>query len=384
LKEKRIPSHLIPSTSDETGKLTRAINTMASELQSQFDALESERSKLMAVLHEMTDGVIIVDNQGQVQLINPAAENMFGIALADVQGHTLAEVLRYYQLVELWQSSQDTGKVQNATLEIGDRHLYLQVIATPLGQALPGSILLLFQNLTRLRQVEKLRRDFISNISHELRTPLASLKAVTETLQEGALDDPPAARRFLQSMETEVDALSLMVSELLELSRIESGQVPLKFQALSPIDLMTQAVDRLHLQAERADLSITVDYPTELPSILADPSRLEQVLVNLLHNAIKFTSSGGAINVQACLYKNGQDEECILFSVRDTGIGIPAVDLPRIFERFYKVDRARSSGGTGLGLAIARHLVEAHRGKIWAESVEGRGSTFYFTIPLAH
>jgi len=384
LKEKRIPSHLIPSTSDETGKLTRAINTMASELQSQFDALESERSKLMAVLHEMTDGVIIVDNQGQVQLINPAAENMFGIALTDVQGHTLAEVLRYYQLVELWQSSQDTGKVQNATLEIGDRHLYLQVIATPLGQALPGSILLLFQNLTRLRQVEKLRRDFISNISHELRTPLASLKAVTETLQEGALDDPPAARRFLQSMETEVDALSLMVSELLELSRIESGQVPLKFQALSPIDLMTQAVDRLHLQAERADLSITVDYPTELPSILADPSRLEQALVNLLHNAIKFTSSGGAINVQACLYKNGQDEECILFSVRDTGIGIPAVDLPRIFERFYKVDRARSSGGTGLGLAIARHLVEAHRGKIWAESVEGRGSTFYFTIPLAH
>jgi two-component system, OmpR family, phosphate regulon sensor histidine kinase PhoR len=238
--------------------------------------------------------------------------------------------------------------------------------------------LLLFQNLTRVRHLETVRQDFISNISHELRTPLASLKALTDTLQESALDDPPAARRFLQRIETEVDALSLMVSELLELSRIESGRVPLKMEAVSASDLIDQAVERLRLQAERAGLNVETTCQQDLPSVLADSSRLEQVLVNLLHNAIKFTPTGGIITVGAQL-----SEDNVLFSVKDTGIGIPTDDLSRIFERFYKTDRARSGGGTGLGLAIARHLVEAHGGRIWAESVEGQGSIFYFTVLLS-
>jgi two-component system phosphate regulon sensor histidine kinase PhoR len=371
-----LDSHLIPLTSDEVGELTQAFNLMAAQLHSQIEALETERSKMAAVLSEMTDGVLIVDAAGQVQLINPAAEHMFSVQASEALEHTLAEVLRQHQIVELWEKCRQTGETQSAPIELTGNRLYLQAVATPLGTSLPGSILLLFQNLTRIRQLETVRRDFISNISHELRTPLASLKALTDTLQEGALDDPPMARRFLERMETEVDSLSLMVSELLELARIESGRVPLQLKPMPPSELISDAVERLRLQAERSGLSITIECPENLPPVLADNTRLEQVIVNLLHNAIKFTPAGGSITVGA-----QQDGERVRFFVQDSGVGIPAEDLPRIFERFYKADRARSGGGTGLGLAISKHLVEAHGGKIWAESEEGKGSRFSFVIP---
>ena len=369
---------IVPSTTDEVGQLTKAFNKMGEQLSSEIDALETEREKLSAVLSEMSDGVLIVDNDGKIQLINPAAGNMFGVSSEEAMGHSLIEAFRQYQLVELWRKCRETNETQSVLVEIPAKRLYLQSVATSLGKALPENTLLLFQNLTRVRQLETIRQDFISNVSHELRTPLSSLKALTETLLETALDDPPAARRFLQRMETEVDALSLMVSELLELTRIESGRVPLKMEAVSSLQLIDQAVERLRLQAERAGLSVNTACQEDLQPVLADPSRLEQVLVNLLHNAIKFTPSGGTITVSCQLL-----EEKVLFSVQDTGIGIPVEDLSRIFERFYKTDRARSSGGTGLGLAIARHLVEAHGGRIWAESIEGQGSTFYFSVPLA-
>lgn len=372
---------VLPATSGEVGRLTQAFNVMSVQLNAQIKALETERSKMAAVLTEMSDGIMIVDRQGRVQLYNPAAERIFSVQGKEILGRSLSEVLRHHELIEMWRRCQETGQAQSLTVEISAKRIYLQATAAPLGESLPGSILLLFQNLTRLRHLETVRRDFISNISHELRTPLASLKALTDTLQEGALDDPPAARRFLQRMETEVDALSLMVSELLELSRIESGRFPLNRVATSPIGLLTQAVERLHLQAQRSGLTVRVDCPENLPDVMADPSRLEQVLVNLLHNAIKFTPSGGAIIVSAGFQNSSSGAGTVIFSVADTGVGIPKDDLARIFERFYKADRARSGGGTGLGLAIARHLVEAHGGRIWAESEVGKGSAFYFSIP---
>jgi len=371
------------NTHDEIGKLSRAFNRMAENLNTQINDLENERMKLSAVLQEMSDGVFIIDNQGKINLINLAAERMFSAPAANSLGMHFAEVVRQHQLIELWKHCKETGEAQGASVEINDKQLSLFVTATPLGKTSPGRVLLLVQNLTRLHQTERTRRDFISNISHELRTPLASLKALTETLQEGALNDPPAAQRFLQRMEQEVDALSLMVSELLELSRIESGQVPFNYQATSPCTLITQAVERLRLQAERAGLTINIDCPPDLPPIHADFTRLEQVLVNLIHNAIKFTPEEGTITVRAQLDEINQKKAAVLFSVQDTGIGIPTGELLRIFERFYKTDRSRSGGGTGLGLAIARHIVEAHGGKIWAESEEGKGSTFYFNIPIA-
>jgi two-component system phosphate regulon sensor histidine kinase PhoR len=368
----------LPLSNGEVGQLARAFKNQSIQFRKQIDELNDERSKLSAVLDQMTDGVLIVDHQSNVQLLNPAAERMFNILGEDALGKSLASTIRHHQLIDLWRLCQQTLQDQTASLEIPMTQAYLHASAISLERILPGNTLLLFQDLTEIRRLETVRRDFISNISHELRTPLASLKALAETLLEGALDDPPASRRFLQRMETEVDSLALMVQELLELSRIESGKVPLQLVPYSPNDLLTGAAERLWLQAERNELTISIDCEKELPDVLADPRRVEQVIVNLLHNSIKFSLPGGNIILAA-----KQSDSLIEFSVKDSGIGVPADDLPRIFERFYKTDRARSKAGTGLGLAISRHLVEAHQGKIWAESTEGKGSTFYFTLPIA-
>jgi two-component system phosphate regulon sensor histidine kinase PhoR len=373
-----LKSVVVSSRDDEIGQLSWSVRRMASQLEDQIKAISIERGKLEAVMMQMTDAVVIADREGLVQLINPAAERIFQVKGSNILGRTVAEALRYHQLIELFRKSQETQEQQSTTLEISSEHLFLQGIAIPLGKALPGSILLLFQDLTRLRRLEMVRRDFVSNVSHELRTPLASLKALVETLQEGALDDPPAAHRFLTRMDTEIDTLTQMVQELLELSRIESGKVPLQLMPIAPREMVTLAVERMSLQAERAGLALHADCPADLPLVLADANRMEQVLINLLHNAIKFTPPGGTITV------NGwEDKNTVVFSVKDTGIGIAPADLERIFERFYKTDRARSSGGTGLGLSISRHLVEAHNGRIWAESEPGKGSVFYFALPIA-
>jgi two-component system phosphate regulon sensor histidine kinase PhoR len=325
----------------------------------------------------MTDGVIITDSNGRVKLLNPAAERIFQIKQNNSLDRSIIEVIRYHQLVEIWRAAND-GDRQSTMLEIGPQHLFLQAVGIPLKASLPGSTMLLIQDLTQLRRLETVRRDFISNVSHELRTPLASLKALAETLQEGALDDPPAARRFILRMETEIDNLTQLVNELLELSRIESGKVPFSFHRVQPCDLLQTPYERMVLQAERAGLKLTMNCQPNLPPVFADPDRITQVLINLIHNAIKFTPPDGEISLNAY-----QDGEQIVFFVRDTGVGIARKDLGRIFERFYKADRSRTGGGTGLGLSIARHMIESHGGYIWAESEEGVGSTFYFTLPSA-
>jgi two-component system phosphate regulon sensor histidine kinase PhoR len=264
---------------------------------------------------------------------------------------------------------------QFASVEAGRQGLFLQAIATPLRDVGPQASLVILQDLTRIRRLETVRRDFISNISHELRTPLASLQALVDTLRDGALDDPPATRRFLDRIETEVQSLSQMVQELLELSRIESGQAPMHLIPTPVADVVFPPVERLRSQAERAGLSIIMNLPSDLPPVLADAERAQQVITNLVHNAIKFTPARGTVTISA----EPVDEEVVI-SVCDTGVGIPSEDLPRIFERFYKADRARSGGGTGLGLSIARHIVQAHGGRIWAESVEGEGSNFHVSL----
>lgn len=363
---------------DEIAHLTHSYNAMARQIEIQIGEIGSERARLAAVLEKMNDGVLIVDEVGRVQLINPSAETMFGWYSGPVKDTPLVEVTQDYQSVELLRKCVQSGNSQSAKFELGNQKIHLQAAATQLGQSLPGYILLLFQDISQQVYVDNMRRDFISNVSHELRTPLAGIKALTETLQNGALEDPLAARRFLERIEDEVDALNLMVAELLELSRIESGKVPLEVVKTMVVDIIQPAFNRLHIQAERAEIEMTIDCPNTLPEILADANRLQQVVVNLVHNAIKYTPKGGKIIVSARLA-----DQFVEFIVKDTGKGIPASDLPRIFERFYKVDRSRSSSGTGLGLAIARHLVEAHKGRIWAVSEVGKGSVFRFTIPIA-
>lgn len=360
---------------DEPGleELLNAVKMLALAQQGRISGADTERAKLAAVLDRMTDGVLIADQGGRVQFANPAVGRLFEIS--DPAGRTVAEVLRQYQLVEAWRRCQQSRELQTESVDIPIRRQFLQLVAIPDQDT--GGTLLLVQDLTHVRRLETVRRDFISNVSHELRTPLASLKALTETLREGALEDPKAASRFLGRIETEVDALTQMTAELLELTRIESGQLPLEFKSIPAAKLLFSASERMQAQAGRAGLVLRLGSPQELTEVRADPSRLEQVLVNLIHNAVKFTHPGGEVVLSA-----EAEGEFVRFSVRDTGVGIPADDLERIFERFYKADRARSSGGTGLGLSITRHIVEAHGGRIWVESREGRGSAFYFTIPI--
>ena len=373
----KLETQTLPTTVDEIGHLTIAFNSMALQLKNQFNDLEMERGKLAAVLDHMTDGVIMVDEEGIIRLMNPAAERMFAVNMEKACGHSLPEVLRHHQTHDLWNSCRSTNLPQEARFSFS-KNMVVHGSALPLEPSLPGSTLLLFQDITQQQKIEDMRRDFISNVSHELRTPLASLKALSETLRDGAMEDPPAARLFLERMETEVDELSQLVSELLELSRIESGRVPLKLEPVAPKEIVAGGYERLNLQAQRAGLNMSMECSEELPAVLADTSRMQQVMVNLLHNAIKFTPAGGQITTGAFL----QGEQVVFF-VRDTGIGIAPEDLPRIFERFYKADRARSGIGTGLGLAIVRHQVEAHGGKIWVESELEKGSTFYITLPTA-
>jgi two-component system phosphate regulon sensor histidine kinase PhoR len=334
--------------------------------------LDSERSRLATVLDQITDGVLIADAHGLIQFANPASGRLF--QFANPVSHSIVEVVRNHQLVEAWRRCQQTGQMQSESVELPTRHQFLQLVVIP-DQHTSGSLLLV-QDLTRLRRLETVRRDFVSNLSHELRTPLASLRALAETLQDGALDDPPAARRFVDQIQIEVDALTQMVNELLELSKIESGRFSLDRSPVAACDLLDSASQRMQLQAERADLTLRVECADDLPNVQIDSQRLEQVVVNLIHNAVKFTRPGGEIVLSA---EAGIGE--VRFAVRDTGVGIPAEDIPRIFERFYRVDKSRTGSGTGLGLSIAKHIVEAHQGKIWAESLEGKGSTFYFTIP---
>jgi two-component system phosphate regulon sensor histidine kinase PhoR len=352
--------------------LSNAIASLKATFDLRLSTLDSDNARLATVLDQLTDGVLIADSRGLIQFANPAARKLF--ENTSPINHSVAEVIRNHQLIETWQRCQQTGELQSESVELPARRQFLQLFVIPDTHA--GGSLLLVQDLTRIRRLETVRRDFISNVSHELRTPLASLKALTETLQSGALADPEVAPRFLGRISTEVDALTQMAQELLDLSRIESGQVPLKFFQLSPKQLLLAAADRMKTQAERAHLNLHVECSEDLPDIFADKSRLEQVLVNLIHNSVKFTKSGGEVVLLAEAVDGG-----VRFAVKDTGVGIPNDDLTRIFERFYRVDKSRAGGGTGLGLSIVKHIVEGHKGKVWAESEEGRGSTFYFVIP---
>lgn len=371
-----LSARVLPSAQDEIGALTRTFNQMADRLREVITALSSERNRLAAVLEHMADGALITDGDGYVRLINPAASRLLATTEGATLGHSFAQVARHYRLIEVWQQCRERGEEQIALVEMNRRGPFLQVIVTPLRDTEARACLVILQDLTQVRRLETVRRDFVSNISHELRTPLASLKAAVDTLRDGALEDP-AARRFLDRIEVEVDTLTQMVEELLELSRIESGQVPFRLAPIAIADIVLPAVERLRPQAERANLTLTLDLPSGLPPVLADGQRMQQVVANLVHNAIKFTPAGGEVTLSAVA-----DGDEVVVSVHDTGIGISADALPRIFERFYKVDRARAGAGTGLGLAIAKHIVQGHGGRIWAESTEGRGSTFYFTLPV--
>jgi two-component system phosphate regulon sensor histidine kinase PhoR len=360
---------------DEIGRLGHAFNKMSAIIKAEIASLSDEKNKLAAILSAIADGVIMTDARSNILLTNTAAESLFSFKENEVSGKPLIEAVFNYEIDQLLKKCLVTQLKQTALVETTNNKL-LRVIAIPLKTETLSGSLVLFQDFTELHSLQAVRREFVGNISHELRTPLAAIKAIVETLQDGAIDDKEVAQDFLNKVNSEVDSLSQMVNELIELSRIETGRVKLN---LNSINLNTQAqevISRLMPQADRKHLAIIANFSDNLPLVQADPDRIQQVLTNIIHNAIKFTPDSGEIKVDII-----HDSSSVTVRISDNGNGISKEDLPHIFERFFKVDKSRSLPGSGLGLAIAKHIILAHGGKIWVESQEGKGSTFSFSIP---
>ncbi|MBI9048098.1 MAG: PAS domain-containing protein [Anaerolineaceae bacterium] len=362
---------------DEIGNLVWSINKLLSHFNDKTNDLKNESIKRNSILKYMSDGMIIVNENEIVEELNLEAQRIFEIDENEAIGLTLVEVVRHHKLIALHQTCKNSRKQESMTFETISNKLFLRGVASPLQPPLEGYTLLIIQDLTRLRHLEMVRKDFVSNVSHELRTPIASIKALTETLSEGAIDNPQDARRFLTMMEGEIDNINQMVQELLELSRIEAGKAVLDRISISANALTSKAHQRMYLQAERAKIDLICECTENLPPVYADPAKIGQVFINLIHNAIKFSSPGDRIILSAV--QNGNKIE---FSVADEGVGIEPQNLSRIFERFYKEDVARSGQGTGLGLTIAKHIIESHGGKIWAKNKNPRGSIFSFSLPI--
>jgi len=366
-----------PRPAGEIGEVADAFNQMAQNVENLVDAVSEERSRLTAVLDSGSDAVLAIDAEGRIAFASRAAEPLLGRRPADVIGNSFVWTMPEEQVVQALRDARQTGESQSLIIE-RPKGRFLQVSAAPIADGGDWVALVVFHDVTEAKRVEDTRRDFIANVSHELRTPLASIKSVVETLQSGALDDRAAAQDFLARADAEVDRLVQMVTELLELSRLESRQSPLAGEPVDVGQMLEQAVERMRPQAGRKGLKLSLEIAPGLPSIVGDAQRLEQATVNLLDNAIKFTPEGGSVEVSA-----RAADGAVRVEVEDTGVGISAEKLPRIFERFYKVDRARGDRGTGLGLAVVKHTVEAHGGTISARSREGHGSTFTFTLPVS-
>jgi two-component system phosphate regulon sensor histidine kinase PhoR len=357
---------------DEVGELAHAFNEMTARLKETVETISEDRARLATILDNMADGVIMTDTEGDVSLANQTAKKLFNIK--ETEGKSLIEAVRDHEVVELLTLCLRTASMQSVQYESGTSKRYLRAIALPIAHS---GVLLLFQDFTELRNLQATRRELIGNISHEFRTPLAGIKAMAETLRDGAVDDQKIARDFLNRIDSEVDRLTQLVAELTELSRIETGKAELKLEPVNLNDLAEEVTAQLKPQAERQRLSLVKELAADLPRVPADRARVRQVIVNLLHNAIKFTDAGGRITVTT-----RREGDSITLAIADTGRGISGEDLPHVFERFYKGDKVRSGEGTGMGLAIAKHIVEAHGGDVRVESEEGKGSTFSFSLPL--
>lgn len=364
-------------TKDEVGQLARAFNEMSSNLKTTVDTMSTEKNRLSSILANMADGVIMTDIGGDIILANRAAVRLLNFKQETAEGKPVIEVVHDHEIDEVLKKCLNTGQEQTIQFESGSIKRFLRAIAVPLkNQGRMNGVLVLLQDLTELRNMQTMRRELVGNISHELRTPIAGIKAMAETLLNGAIDDKGAARDFISRIESEADRLAQMVAELTQLSRIESGQAELKLEPVNIDMLIDNAIAELTPLAERQQVTLLKESVQNLPAVQADKDRIRQTVINLIHNAIKFNKPGGKVTVST-----GYDNNSVKVSVADTGIGISKDDLPHVFERFYKADEARTGGGSGLGLAIAKHTVQAHGGEIYARSEEGKGSTFTFTLP---
>lgn len=342
--------------------------------------LDSDRSYLDTILSNMLEGVVAVDTTGRVLFLNQALAKIFQIDSGNVKGKHLLEVLRQNQLNSLLQSALQDQKAKTEDVRIfSPEERFFEAIAVPLieNNQLVGALLVL-HDVTRVRRLEQVRRDFIANVSHEMRTPLSSIKGFAETLRTGALEDEKVAKEFISSIEKQADNMTALVEDLLDLSAIESGQRVPSTERIELAGAVQEIVKTLLPIAKKKKITIENLIADESMVISADRGHLKQILINLMENAIKFNHEGGWIKLSA-----ESAEKMFFLKVADSGSGIPSQDIPRIFERFYRVDKARSRamGGTGLGLSIVKHLVEANGGSVSVESSVGKGSTFIVSFP---
>ncbi len=364
-------------------KLHRATQSAAGELENlkrQFaDETIEHQAQQSAIFNSMVEGLLLLDERGRVQLANRAFKKLFA-ATDGVLGKSVLEVLRLHELAEMVESLGPSQPWQDRELKFpGPPERWLQVSAAVVlkgGDERQG-VILVFHDLTRLKQLERTREEFVGNVSHELRTPLSLIKGYAETLLDGAKDNPEVATKFLQTIDRNARRLDLLIQDLLTISTLESGRIALNPQLVSLLKLTDRCFGDLKTRAGLRRVTLSNQFP-EI-KVRADETRCEQVLSNLLENAVKYGREGGTVIVGARMADDGMVE----VFVQDDGPGIPAEALERVFERFYRVDKARSreEGGTGLGLAIVKHIVQSHGGKVWVESAAGQGAKFFFTLP---
>ena len=362
-------------SSDEIGELTRSFNYMARRLKSTVGEVQGERDKLNTLFLHMSDGVAAFTTDGRLIHMNPAAESLLGVRMEDDLGFD--EMFADLDMP----NSDETAMRTFLTSEITRFGRVLSVTLAPYG-ALDGEggVIAVIHDITEQRRLDDARREFVANVSHELRTPLTNIRSYTETLLDAAGDIPlDTEKQFLGVISSESERMARIVTDLLTLSKLDYGRMELRMTRFSLADMLHNVANAMKLTAEDSGHELAVDTPDGLPQIVGDRERIEQVVVNILSNAVKYTPSGGHIRLSACAVPGNR----VRITVEDDGVGIPAADVPRLFERFYRVDKARSraAGGTGLGLAIAKEIVEQHEGKIALASEYGKGTTVTITLP---
>lgn len=360
---------------DEVGYLAKVLNQMAERLEDQMDSLARERQRLDAILNGMGEGVMVLDPLGVITLVNPAFRRQLELT-GEPTGKSMVEACRHPDLLQAYEEQRRTGGEVVGEISLAGGKTILSTHWMPLGDS-QGTVAV-FHDISDLKRTEAIRRDFVANLSHELRTPVSVIKGYAETLLDGAIDDvPERGRHFVSVIAAHSERLTRLINDILTLSRLEAREAALELQPTEICSMLRKTTFMNEELAKAKDITLSVDSPEQLPRVMADQGQMEQVVQNLLENAIKYTPQGGRVIVEAT---GGEGQ--IHLSVSDTGIGIPKKDLPRIFERFYRVDEARSreQGGTGLGLAIVKHIVHLHDGKIDVVSELGKGTKFTVSI----